>query len=46
MRFSTQHAPGADEYGYEDASERWLPIHSVESIVRPSSLDPIVLRHY
>ncbi|WFD41997.1 E2 ubiquitin-conjugating enzyme [Malassezia psittaci] len=28
-----QHAPGKDEYGYEDASERWLPIHTVETIL-------------
>ncbi|GAC74708.1 hypothetical protein PANT_12d00101 [Moesziomyces antarcticus T-34] len=30
---SILHAPGKDEYGYEDASERWLPVHTVESIV-------------
>ena len=24
---------GNDKYGYEDASERWLPIHTVETIV-------------
>ncbi|KAI3486171.1 hypothetical protein L1887_50312 [Cichorium endivia] len=29
---SILHAPGKDEYGYEDASERWLPVHTVESI--------------
>ena len=29
-----QHAPGEDQWGYEDASERWLPIHTVETIVR------------
>lgn len=28
-----QHTPGADEYGYEDAGERWLPVHTVESIL-------------
>jgi len=28
-----QHAPGTDEYGYEDAGERWMPVHTVESIV-------------
>lgn len=28
-----QHAPGEDQYGYEDAGERWMPVHSVESIV-------------
>ncbi|GAK65068.1 ubiquitin-conjugating enzyme [Moesziomyces antarcticus] len=30
---SILHAPGKDEYGYEDASERWLPVHTVESIL-------------
>ncbi|KAL9653827.1 hypothetical protein ABK040_012888 [Willaertia magna] len=30
---SILHPPGEDEYGYEQASERWLPIHSVESIL-------------
>ena len=30
---SILHEPGHDEYGYEDASERWLPVHGVESIV-------------
>lgn len=30
---SILHAPGQDEYGYEDASERWSPVHSVESIL-------------
>jgi ubiquitin-conjugating enzyme E2 G1 len=24
---------GDDKYGYEDAGERWLPIHTVETIV-------------
>ena len=28
-----KHAPGNDQYGYEDAGERWMPVHSVESIV-------------
>ena len=32
---SILHEPGVDQYGYEDASERWLPVHTVESIVRP-----------
>jgi len=27
-----QHAPGEDIYGYEDAGERWLPVHSVETV--------------
>lgn len=31
-----KHAPGNDQYGYEDAGERWMPVHSVESIVRAS----------
>ncbi|KAI0298013.1 ubiquitin-conjugating enzyme/RWD-like protein [Russula brevipes] len=30
---SILHAPGEDQYGYEDAGERWLPVHSVESIM-------------
>lgn len=30
---SDQHAPGDDQYGYEDAGERWMPVHTVESIV-------------
>ena len=30
---SILHPPGDDEYGYEKSSERWLPIHSVESIL-------------
>jgi ubiquitin-protein ligase len=33
---SILHEPGADQYGYEDAGERWLPVHTVESIVRVS----------
>lgn len=28
-----QHAPGDDQYGYEDAGERWMPVHTVETIV-------------
>lgn len=28
-----QHPPGDDQYGYEDSGERWLPVHTVESIV-------------
>lgn len=28
-----KHAPGDDQYGYEDAGERWMPVHTVESIV-------------
>lgn len=30
---SILHPPGTDQYGYEDAGERWLPVHSVESIL-------------
>ncbi|KAI0033038.1 ubiquitin-conjugating enzyme/RWD-like protein [Vararia minispora EC-137] len=30
---SILHMPGDDQYGYEDAGERWLPVHSVESIL-------------
>ena len=30
---SILHKPGKDEFGYESSSERWLPIHTVESIV-------------
>lgn len=39
-----QHAPGDDVYGYEDAGERWLPVHSVETVV--SSLDANFTRSY
>ncbi|KAI8808644.1 ubiquitin-conjugating enzyme/RWD-like protein [Cladochytrium replicatum] len=30
---SILHPPGDDQYGYEAAAERWLPIHTVETIV-------------
>ncbi|KAJ7851402.1 ubiquitin-conjugating enzyme E2G 1, isoform CRA_a [Mycena olivaceomarginata] len=30
---STLHAPGEDQYGYEDAGERWMPVHTVESVL-------------
>ncbi|XP_074640548.1 putative ubiquitin-conjugating enzyme E2 7 isoform X2 [Tubulanus polymorphus] len=30
---SILHEPGEDKYGYERASERWLPVHTVESIL-------------
>ncbi|KAK7207685.1 ubiquitin conjugating enzyme Ubc15 [Myxozyma melibiosi] len=30
---SILHPPGEDKYGYEDAGERWLPVHSVETIL-------------
>jgi len=29
---SILHEPGDDKYGYEKAEERWLPIHTVETI--------------
>lgn len=30
---SILHPPGEDEFGYEKSEERWLPIHTVESIL-------------
>lgn len=27
------HEPGDDSYGYEKAEERWLPVHTVETIL-------------
>lgn len=30
---SILHEPGDDQYGYERAEERWLPVHTVESIM-------------
>ena len=30
---SILHAPGDDAYGYEKANERWLPVHTVETIL-------------
>lgn len=30
---SILHEPGDDRWGYEKASERWLPIHTVETIL-------------
>lgn len=30
---SILHEPGEDKYGYEDPSERWLPVHTVETIL-------------
>jgi hypothetical protein len=32
--YALKHPPEDDQYGYEDAGERWLPVHTVESIVR------------
>lgn len=28
-----KHPPGDDKYGYEKASERWSPVHTVETIL-------------
>ncbi|KAL0952739.1 hypothetical protein HGRIS_006970 [Hohenbuehelia grisea] len=30
---SILHAPGDDQYGYEEAGERWMPVHTIESIL-------------
>ena len=30
---SILHPPGDDKYGYEKAEERWLPVHTVETIL-------------
>lgn len=30
---SILHPPGEDQYGFEDSGERWLPVHTVESIL-------------
>ncbi|CAD5220972.1 unnamed protein product [Bursaphelenchus xylophilus] len=30
---SILHEPGDDHYGYEKAEERWLPVHTVETIL-------------
>lgn len=30
---SILHEPGEDKFGYEKPEERWLPIHTVESIL-------------
>ena len=30
---SILHEPGEDKWGYEKAEERWLPIHTVETIL-------------
>jgi len=30
---SILHEPGEDAYGYEDAGMRWLPIHTIETIL-------------
>jgi ubiquitin-conjugating enzyme E2 G1 len=48
---SILHPPEEDKYGYEDAGERWLPVHtphtillSVISMVSPPSFSPILVR--
>ena len=33
MCISILHEPGEDKYGYERPEERWLPIHTVETIL-------------
>ena len=33
MCISILHEPGDDKYGYEKAAERWLPVHTVETIL-------------
>lgn len=30
---SILHPPEDDKYGYEDAGERWLPVHTVETVL-------------
>ncbi|CAO3579055.1 unnamed protein product [Absidia cylindrospora] len=30
---SILHPPGDDKYGYEQANERWSPVHTVETIL-------------
>lgn len=30
---SILHEPGDDRFGYEKAAERWLPVHTVETIL-------------
>jgi ubiquitin-protein ligase len=47
---SILHPPEEDKYGYEDAGERWLPVHtphtillSVISMVLPSPNNPFTL---
>lgn len=30
---SILHEPGEDKWGYERAEERWLPVHTVETIL-------------
>ena len=30
---SILHEPGEDQYGYEKPEERWLPVHTVETIM-------------
>ena len=30
---SILHEPGEDKFGYEDAGERWMPVHTIETIL-------------
>ncbi|EDR09437.1 uncharacterized protein LACBIDRAFT_293928 [Laccaria bicolor S238N-H82] len=36
---SILHAPGDDQYGYEDAGERWMPVHTLISVISLLSSD-------
>ncbi|KAF9054277.1 ubiquitin-conjugating enzyme/RWD-like protein [Panaeolus papilionaceus] len=36
---SILHAPGDDQYGYEDAGERWMPVHTLVSVISLLSSD-------
>jgi ubiquitin-protein ligase len=42
---SILHDPEVDQYGYEDVGERWLPVHTVETIVSPSPAVSLALIH-
>ena len=33
MCISILHEPGEDKWGYEKPEERWLPVHTVETIL-------------
>ncbi|CAK8691311.1 unnamed protein product [Clavelina lepadiformis] len=46
---SILHEPGDDKYGYEKAAERWLPVHTVETImvslkVSTAAVHPVLLK--
>ncbi|BHF71790.1 ubiquitin-conjugating enzyme E2 G1 [Sparganum proliferum] len=36
---SILHEPGEDRWGYERPEERWLPVHTVETIIIPANVD-------